>query len=258
MKPLTLLFSPANRTLWIAGAASFFASALANAPASLGAAIATRNAPLLEISGAKGTIWRGQIKDVVYNRILIGDVAWRLDPLGLLTGRLVADATSEGGALNAKGRVSISPTTIEIRNATALFNLSAIRQYTFFGARYQGSARLAAKSLALSKTGCRAEGASVSTDALDTLAKQWSGAALPLAGDVGCDGGKLNLTLAGKGEDGAVRIEVSVAPDLAYTMTFMAEPRRDEVSRTLRLFGFEGDGDRLSWRAVGQLKGLSS
>lgn len=258
MKKISALFSQENRPLWIAGAAAFFASALVNAPASLSAAIATANAPLLTIGGAKGTIWRGEWSHVIYNRILIGDIRYSLKPTRLLAGRLVADASSRDGALTAKARISLSPFAVDLKDATAHFNLSAIRQYTFFGARYEGSASFRAKSLTLTRMGCRAEAAQVSTNALDVIAKQWSGGVLPLAGEIECADGKLNLTLAGRNQDGGARMEVSVAPDLAYTMTLTAEPQRAEVGDALRLFGFEGEGARLSYRAVGQLKGLSS
>ncbi|MFZ5617124.1 MAG: type II secretion system protein N [Pseudomonadota bacterium] len=258
MKKLSSPFSRDNRPLWIAGGAAFLLSAVANAPASLAAAIATANSPLLTIGGAKGSIWRGEWSRVVYNRILIGDIEYRLEPAGLLAGRIVADASSSNGALAGKARISFSSFSVELKDATAQFNLSAIRQYTFFGARYQGTASLRAKSMALTRKGCRAQRAEVSTNALDVLAKQWSGAAFPLAGEIECVEGKLNLTLAGRNADGGARVDISISPDLAYTMTMTAEPKRAEVGDALRLFGFEGEGARLSYRAVGQLKGLSS
>jgi hypothetical protein len=51
---------------------------------------------------------------------------------------------------------------------------------------------------------------------------------------------------------------VSVKPDLSYTINLTAEPAREEIGDALRVFGFEGEGEKLSWRAVGKLKGLRS
>jgi len=258
MKRLSPLFAARRRPFWLAGGAAFLIGALAAAPASIAAAIAERAAPLLEIGTVRGTVWRGEFSDVVYNHILIGDVSYRVEPLRLLTGRIVADAASREGALLARGEIALSPSSIEIRDAAAEFNLGSIRQYTFFGARYQGTARIRARSLMLSRRGCRADEAKVSTDALDALARQWSAAPFPLAGDIRCEGGRLNLALAGENGGGGARIEASVAPDLSYALTLVAEPKRADLSEALRIFGFEGDNARLSYRAAGRLKGLNS
>ncbi len=246
------------RSLWASGAIAFVVAAIAAAPAELAAIVAEDRAPLLEITKAKGSLWRGAFEDVVYGGVLVGDVDYSLDPLGLLIGQVVADVTSKDGALTASGRISASGSRVVLKDLTAVFSLAAIRQYTFYGAPYQGSARLEAKTLSLSRSGCAAEGASVSTSALDGLTRRWSGEAFPLAGDIKCVDGALQFALAGDGTDGSVRMNVAVATDFTYKMTLIAEPRRTEVAQTLRLFGFEGDGDALSYRAVGQLKGFSS
>ena len=255
---IAALFGGRNRVLWIAGAASFTIAAIVTAPATLAEAIAEKNAPLLSIGAANGTVWRGGFSDVSYNGVLLGDLSFNVRPLALLTGRIAADMSMRDGALSAKGRVAISPSRIEVRDATAIFNLGAIRQYTFFGARYEGAAGLKAKMLSLSKSGCEADSAVVSTDVLDTLAKQWSGKTFPLSGTIACKGGGFDLALSGASEDGTATVDVTVAPDFNYTLTFTAEPTRDEAAAALRQFGFEEISGRLSWRAVGRLKGLNS
>jgi len=252
------LFREKDRPLWIVGAAAFLVSALVNAPAALVASAATAASPLMRVGAAEGTIWRGELRGVVQNGVLLGDIAYRSAPLALLTGRAAADLESRDGALQGTARIALSPGRVRLQRVNARFNLGAIRQYTFFGARYRGSAVIRAKSIALSRTGCKAEEATLSTDALDTLAQRWSGGALPLQGDISCDGGLMRIALEGSGADGAVRVDLAIAPDFSYEAAFTAEPARTEIGVALRALGFEGPDDRLSWRAVGRLKGLTS
>lgn len=247
-----------NRSLLIAGGGAFFLAAVAGAPSSLAASIIEANAPLLDIGASAGTLWRGEFSNVTYNSMDLGSIGYRLAPARLLIGRLAADLTSADGALVGKGGVSLTPSGVELKDASLQFNLGAIRKYTFFGARYQGLATLSAKSLVLSKRGCKAEEAKMSTTMLDGLARQWSGGAFPLQGAFDCKDGKLVLSLSGRSNDGVMRLETAVASDLSYTMVFTAEPKRAEVGAALRQFGFEGDNAQLSLRAVGKLKGLST
>lgn len=258
MITLAPLFERRNRALWIAGGAAFAFAALASAPASLAALLAEGASHRIEAGAAEGTIWRGEISSVSYDKFEIGTLVWRVRPSRLLAGRLVAEFSTDGGALSSQGGISLSPARAEFRDVTARFNLASIRQYTFFGARYQGSVSLAVKRLALSAGGCLADDARVATDALDTMARRWSGGTFPLQGDVKCVGDKLIATLGGENAEGAIDFVASVSPDFAYSIDFSAEPRRAEIGEALRRAGFEGDGARLSWRAVGQLKGLSS
>ncbi len=251
-------FSRENRLLWFAGAGAFFIAAIAAAPAGVAASILEAGSPLVEIDGATGTLWRGEFANVAYNSINVGRVGYVLAPARLLTGRLSADVKSSGGAVNGAGRISLTPSGFELKNVSGQFNLAAIRQYTFFGARYQGVATLSAKRLALSPHACKADEAKLTTTMLDGLVQQWSGGPFPLQGGFACRDGKLVVALSGESGDGAMRMEAVVSPDRSYALTFTAEPRRAEIGAALRQFGFEGDNAQLSLHAVGQLKGLSS
>lgn len=258
MNIVAALRAPGSRPLLLAGACGFLLSAAALAPASLVAAIAEAQAPLLEIGSTKGTLWRGDLSNVTYNKIFLGDVRFEVRPLSVIGGSLVIDASSRDGALAAKGRVHLSPFAVEFRNTTALFDLAAVRQYTFFGARYQGSAHFEAKSLRIRRGGCEATDARITTNAFDALSLQWSGEALPLAGDIECADGRLHLNLTGRNDSATAHMVVSVAPDMSYTIALTADPSRAEIGDALRVFGFESDGGKLSWRAVGRLKGVRS
>ena len=236
----------------------FAGAALVFAPASLAAWFLKRSSPLTAIAGSEGTIWKGRFSGVTHGGVLIGDVDYRLAALPLLAGRVEIEASSAGGALLGRGRVSMSPGGAEFRNVNAEFNLGAIRQYTFFGVRYQGHARLKADRLKLSKKGCVAETATLSTSAFEALTRRWSAEPFPLAGAIACEAGALTATLDGASADGKASIGLTVRPDFTYALRIAAEPRRPDVSEALQVFGFENKGDRLSYEAAGILKGLSS
>lgn len=239
-------------------AAGFVAAALTTAPASAGAWMLKRFFPLASIASAEGTIWKGKFSGVTYNGILIGDVDYRLRALPLLLARADLDARSAGGALLGRARLKFGFGSIDLSGVSAEFNLGAVRRYTFFGVRYQGSARLDAERLRLTRSGCVATRATLSTTAFEALSTQWSGGPFPVSGAITCRGGELLAALSGKGDAGSAAINISVKPDFAYSIRVAAEPRGQELSRTLEHFGFEKNGTSLSYEAVGVLKGLSS
>lgn len=258
MNRLRRLFVRENRLLWFAGGGAFCLAAVAGAPATLMEAILEANAPLLEIGGAEGTLWRGEFAEVAYNSMALGRMSYKLKPVQFLGGRLAADVMSADGALVGRGGLALTLAGFKATKISAQFRLSAIRNYTLFGVPYQGFATLTAQSLELSRNGCKAVDVKVSTSALDGVVRIWSGASLPLNGEVHCKDGKLTLALSGENADGVVRVDAALASDLSYTMTVSAEPNRAEVGSALRHFGFEGGESRLSLRAVGKLKGLTS
>jgi len=247
-----------RRRLALAALAGFLIAVVSFAPAGLVAAAITRASPLAAIAGAEGSVWRGRLKGYSHNGVLIGDVSYRLHALPLLIGRLSFDASSENGALVGAARVRLTPASAELRDVSATFNLGAIRRYTFFGVRYQGSASLKAGRLRMARNACAADEAAISTTAFDALARRWSGGAFPMAGAVECRNGALVATLKGDGADGAADMTVTLLPDFRYALTVAARPRRPEVSRALEIFGFEKEGEGLTYEAAGALKGLTS
>lgn len=247
-----------KRRFALVAGAGFAAAAVSLAPASVGAWALKRSAPLLSVTGAEGTIWRGKFSGVSYNNVLIGDISYRLSALPLAIGRIAVDAESSNGALLGRARVLLGLGGAGLRDVSAEFNLGAIRQYTFFGVRYQGAARLKADRLALSGNACVADAATISTSAFEALTKRWSGGSFPLDGAIECKDGAIIAALDGEGADGKASIRLTVRPDYTYAVRIAADPQKPEVSRALQLFGFENRGEGLSYEVAGVLKGLSS
>lgn len=247
-----------KRRFLLVALASFAVAAAAVAPASVGAWALTRSSPLFSVTGAEGTLWRGRLTGVSYNGVLVGDVDYRLAAMPLFIGRIAIDAQSSNGALLGRARLSMGAGGADLRDVSAEFNLGAIRRYTFFGARYQGIARLKAGRLALSKDRCVAQAAMFSTTAFDALAKSWSSEAFPLDGAIACQDGALVADLSGESVEGKAAIGMTIRPDFTYAVRIAAQPRRDDISRALQAFGFENKDGGLSYEAAGVLKGLNS
>lgn len=247
-----------RRRLLILALAGFSTALFAFAPAGLAAFAITRAAPLTSIAGAEGTIWRGRLLGVSYNGVALGDIDYRLHAPALALARASIDLKSAGGALEGIGNLRIEPRAVEFRDVSATFNLGAIRRYTFFGVRYQGAAKVTARRLRLTREGCEAEAAAISTSAFDAFSRQLSGEAFPMAGPVECRDGVFTVSLEGEGADGAAELNIAVRKDFSYSLTVAARPKSPDVSRALEFFGFENGGGALSYEAAGVLKGLSS
>lgn len=258
MKIASGILSRENRPLLLAGVVAFVVAAIATAPASLIVALVEKNAPQADIAAVDGTIWRGTLKGVYFNDIALGEIDYRLLPSKLFGGRIAADVSAKDGALLGKGRIEIGSNAYAVSGLSAQFNLSSIRRYTFFGVPYGGTAVIRAEKIRVSPKGCAADGASLSTDMLDSLARKWSGEPLPLSGEISCAGDRLTVNVSGANRDGAVKLTASVGADLGYSLTAVADPKRPELGAVLRGIGFEGGDSALSMTAAGQLKGLSS
>lgn len=247
-----------SRLLLLAGAVSFTIAAIATAPASLIAGLIERNAPQAEIAAADGTVWRGTLKGVYFNDISLGEISYKMLPARLFSGNFAADVAAKDGALIGKGRIEVGANVYAVSGLSAQFNLSSIRRFTFFGFPYGGTAEIRAEKIRVSAKGCVADGASLSTNMLDSLARKWSGEPFPLSGEVSCADGRLFINVAGANRDGALRLTASVGADLGYSLSVVADPKRAELGAILRGIGFEGGDSALSMTAAGQLKGLSS
>lgn len=258
MKPVAAVFAHENRPLWFAGAAVFLCASVATAPASLIASAVGASVPQAHIGGANGTVWRGTLEDVYVNDIRLGRIYYRLAPLHALTGKLAADLSADGGALTGKGRIAVGPGAYSIGDLSVRFNLASIRRYTFFGVPYQGEAIVRAKKISFGSRRCAAADASLSTNMLDGLSRQWSQEPLTLEGPIECPEGSLSLSLSGGNRAGRLTLSAAVTPQMAYSITVTAASVRPEFGVMLRSIGFEGDDAQLMLKAAGQLKGISS
>lgn len=84
--------------------ASFVALLVANAPARLVGAFLP---PAIGLEGLQGTVWSGSARQLVVHQRAAGELAWRVRPFRLLTGRLGIDIDSRLPDGSVSGRLAL-------------------------------------------------------------------------------------------------------------------------------------------------------
>ncbi len=253
--------SPPRRGALIAvGAAAFLIAIFATAPASLLTPILNAGGKTVQYQEVTGTIWRGEIHGLATGDVFLGDVAFRLRPLALLTGAASADLTARDGAAIGAGRANIQLISrrVSIKNANFAFNLSAVRRYSLFGIPYQGRIEARDVGLVWSHDGCSKASGEIWTDVLDASSRTLVGESLLLAGPAACDDGRITVTLKGGNREGAAEVKIAIDPAMTYRLMASVDLGRAELENNLRRLGFEDGDGVLVYDAVGALKGAGS
>lgn len=247
------------RFLAIIVAGSAVAYCVAAAPAAFIRAVAVPPGMGLSIERATGTIWKGTLEAARAEDVLLGDIAFRTDPLALLSGRLAADLSIGDGALAGNGKASLGlDGRLVVENAKLLFELDAATRYAFLGAPLQGMVRVTADRLIVSREGCIDGRAKFSTNVLAAPAKRFAAESFDLSGEGACSGKDFLIALSGKGGEGAVTLSIRVGPDLAYTLIAEAQPARAEVAEALQYLGFQRTNGALTIGATGVIHSVRS
>lgn len=239
----------------------FIGVAIATAPASLIALAMPANTTSFQYKEITGSIWNGKIKSIQAGEIYLGDIEFSVKAHALATGRLVSDVKSTSGVATGQGTVGVSllARSVSIRDADFEFNLSTIRRYTLFGIPYEGAVRGRIAKTTWNKNGCGPTVGSLWTDALNSASRQFLGDGLILTGPAECDANKhLRVLLSGANDKGDTQIAVAIAPDFTYQITATVTPTDGDLRTNLGRLGFEAKGARLTYDAVGTLKGAGS
>jgi hypothetical protein len=248
------------RSMLLVGAAAFFVTGLVFAPASL-IKLALENLGVpVAYERVDGTLWHGRIKHFTVGDQFHGDATFAVKPLHLLMGRLVANIAVKGEAGEGGGRVAmgIMGRSLRVDNAEIVFDLKSIGQYTFFGLPYQGELRASVSRMAWDKSGCRIAEAEIWTNFLDAPLRQFVGEGMDLTGAAKCDGEKLKISLNGANSEGAIDVDVALSADLTYELLALVEAKDKALENNLMGLGFEDNGSRLVYDAIGAIKGLGS
>lgn len=147
-----------------------------------------------------GTLWSGQGQlSVSYKRnrpVNIGYVDWNIGSLWLITGRLVATLGLSGETLRAHSQITISPSTIKIKDLRASIQAENLGSYYSPASLISptGQITISSKELAIGDGGIsgNAEG-------------QWHDAGSSLSSVKPL--GSYNLTITGKGENAQITLE---------------------------------------------------
>lgn len=248
------------RALIIAGVIAFTVTALVSAPASLLTPALNAGGDRVAFQEIDGTIWNGEVRGLTTGEVYLGDVAFRLRPVALLTGAVSADVTARDGAAIGAGRVNANlfAQRVSVQNASFAFDLTSVRRYSLFGIPYQG--RIEARDVGLdwSRKGCSRATGEIWTDVLDASAKTLVGEALLLAGPAACEDGRIMVALKGGNRAGDADIMIAIDPAMTYRVVASVDLGRADLENNLRRLGFEDGDGVLVYDAVGALKGAGS
>ena len=249
---------PTRGALWAAAAV---AAAISFAPASLLGPALRDHAPTLEYERLDGTIWRGAMRNVHGGGVYVGDLKFRLTPLGLLGGALAGEIEACCGFVTGEGRFryGLFDSSLRIRSAEAAVALWRIQDYSVFGLGYSGEVLADVKDFRWTpRKGCAGAQGTIETTALDAAVVALGADGLTLAGPLGCEGGALQIALHGGDELGDARITIEITPALAFRLNASVASARADIAERLRMIGFQTEGGELVYTAYGPLKGLQS
>lgn len=238
----------------------FAATIIISAPLSVVSAFVDFEKQGVAYSGVHGTIWRGGFSDLSARGAPLGDVSFRLAPLSLLRAAPSVSFKAQGGAINGEGRISAGPgQKLTLENVAADIRLGAVAPRGVFGEPARGIAKVDIKRVSFSRAkGCRAAEGDLWTDVLDAPAKRFNLPAMPMAGGVACEDGRLVVTLAGANAKADAEVVLRIDRTLAYEITATARPEEEGVASALRGFGFEDDNGALIYGSAGVFKGTGS
>ena len=234
---------PQRRPVLVAvGAALFTAATAIDAPASIAGAVLQSSGAGIRYDAATGTLWNGRLQGVTWRNAALGDVAFHLDPAGLLVGRLAARIEMRGGAILGTGRISVRPFgEYAIHRTEAVVSLSAFRGLKLLGAPLTGKAVLKDADLTGNSRGCRQAKGAVESDALDAVAEKYGRKGFSLKGEIRCENGSLIVPLMGGSE--GVRADALVRFDATGRIVSKAavETKDPDLALALQTLGFRID-----------------
>ncbi len=217
---------------------------LAVLPMSMAADFAAKHGAALKFAGASGSIWNGKLQGVVFNGQALGDLAIKLDPGKLFTGRAAGrvdlvrkDLT--GGAVISR---AIFGGTTRLTDIKLGGQVSAVPVLPTRIRAAGGKFTLAVPEIVFEKNLCKSANGEVWTDALSKtdLGHHWTGP--ELRGPVTCKDGRLAVDAVGKaptGED--VSAGLRTGPDLSLDLEARVLNATQGAAETLTDLGFQSD-----------------
>ncbi|MEX6634223.1 type II secretion system protein N [Hyphococcus lacteus] len=259
MKARKISKSP-RRLMMSVFAIVFFVSMAALLPASVVALFINFDSQNISYSGTKGTVWAGTLEGLNTSGASLGDVSYKLSPLSILGLSPKFDITARNGTIVGEGKVAFSISqTITVTDLIADFDLGALAPQGVLGAPTQGIARIEATKISLApKRGCIAANGTIWTNVLNAPARRYNMPALPMSGDVKCDGEILVVTLMGENPRAGANMELRVDRSLSYELSATASSSENDINTALRVLGFEDANGELVYGSAGIFRSAGS
>ncbi len=223
-----------GRRLFLVGLLAFLLFTAFRLPASL--VVPGMMPPELRYSAAEGTVWNGTLRRASLGPRALGDVAFSLNPLALLTGTPSADIKLSGG--DAQGRFKWQyECDLYISSLDLVVDIKARLGSQVLA----GALRLTDGGFGFAPNGQCTDGtAQVRTNILELALGQ---AGPILVGNIACRGGVLAISLAGKAQTMAVKIDGNLGGKAGQSLRLSLTPDAgadipEELERALTLSGF--------------------
>tara|TARA_R110000868_G_scaffold2384_9_gene17775 strand:+ start:10328 stop:11065 length:738 start_codon:yes stop_codon:yes gene_type:complete len=195
-----------------------------------------------------GTVWDGRIRGLRLAGLPIEDVHVALRPLGLITGRLVADWQIADTSARGHGRLALGATGFTLSQTDLSLQLSRIAVLADTGLDPQERIFLTIDQLEINGATCRIAEGEVRSAALVSLARSFELEGPVVEGPLTCRDGALVLDLAGETSDLSLDAELLLAGD-GFDWQVETRTGRAELADGFALAGLERDGD--VWRRSG-------
>lgn len=203
---------------------------------------------------ASGTIWSGTVEGLAVQDLVFDRVQTTLSPWPLVMGRADMTFAATGTGLQGSGQAVLSGGGRAILRDTDLeVDLAAFSLRDALGEPIRGQLTARIELVHVTREACEEGRYEVATDALVYAARGYGAAGFPLSGRGECAEGRFNLTMTGEQGAERVRLDVSATPQLDYSAQVEVRTADRTLAQGLLLYGFEQNGDRLTFIQRGDL-----
>ena len=218
----------------------FVAGVVSRLPLSL---VTDRLEPYAEFGTVRGTIWKGEVRDVAVAGQPVGNASFDITLLPLLAGRVETDLGIDGGGVEGAGTLGFDGKVIIVRDAAGRADLGRFDLADAFGQPLLGDVDATIRNLVFSlEEGCRDADLSVRTDAISRSLGVYAGRGFEMAGEGYCDGESLVVPLEGAGDEAAVRAEFRINQRGEYLTRVAIEPKNPDLERFVAGMGLAREG----------------
>lgn len=235
----------------------FMTLIIVRAPASLITYALAGQGRGLSFASVEGTLWQGKISGLVVGTVNLGEVAYEMRPLSLLSLSPDLDVRLSGSVAVGTGRVRVSRSRLALNDTDLRVRLDGVTQSRALGVPVTGYIDLDIETMTVRRDGCEEGSLSVESDFLTVPARLWGAEGFVMSGPGRCENNAIFVDLSGEGADGAATLALTMRPDFSFVVDVAVNPGRADVKEALELIGFEPDGQALTYQTSGVLRNFA-
>ncbi|WP_417487426.1 type II secretion system protein N [Maricaulis sp.] len=211
-------------------------------------ALAAGGAPVLGYRDVFGTVWDGRVYGLELNGVPVSELDVSLDPLALVTGRIGGEWRVSDRSLRGSGTARLSGSGLQLEATRLVVTLERLGLDAIPGLDPRERVFVSLDRLDYRDGRCHQASGSARTGALIGLARLYGQDGPDLAGEVGCEDGRMVLDWVGVTEGLSLEGRVSFRPE-GYDWQASVETSWPDFAEALALAGMQRDGS--VWIASG-------